>query len=165
MSALLDPRLERAISVAAKVIMSPVQAEEWEVLREGLGDPELLAVKAFTYRRNMQLVAAQLLKGAVAQAIGSPALLMSDPMAGLEKILRVRQLVSEQVNDVEPVVQEYNRAYGDTTGQWASRMVHAFEVHACSETLRSPTVDVMARYLQALLISHREKFVRVVLGA
>jgi hypothetical protein len=157
----ISQTVEGMLIAAAEVIMSPVQAEEWEVLRESLGDPALLAIEASTYRRHMQLVAAQLLQGAVAQAMGGPAMFMSDPMTAFDKLQLVKQLVAEKVHGVEPVARDYNGAYGDPAGQWASKMVQVFEANTCGDKMRAPTVDVIARYWQSLLVSYREKFARV----
>lgn len=161
MSINLNQNMERELTSASKAIMSPEQADEWESFREGLGDPALLGMDAAQYRRHMQLMVAQLLKGAVAQALGGPAMFMTDVMTGFATIQRVQQLVAQQINDMEPAVREYNRAYGDTTGQWAVRMVQVFEAHACGAKLRLPTVDVMVRYLQSLLLAHKERFARL----
>ncbi len=151
-----DASIKEAVAAKINCIVSHTQAEEWLLLREGIGDPQLLAIDEKNYIHHIQLIVVQLLMGSVAKALGGPAMFCSDPINGFARMASIIEPALSRFNNSENIYRQYNSAFGSSAFDSVAAMLRVFEKMVCDKPLKFTTFDVMERYLQAVWVSLNE---------
>ena len=148
--------LKGPYQIQVEYILSPERYDDWQILRESMGDPALLAVTKDNFTINMQAAYLQLLGGALARVMGGPEVIFSDPFRGFkifQQFQEVKRSLLPPGKAIDDLEQSYNSAYGSSSTNGVDMMAKEFNRIVASGAFTATVIQVISEHFSAVWVN------------